>query len=86
LRNIWLSSLLLSAGILSPLFAHAYIGPGLAGGVIIAILGFFLSIFLVFWAIVYYPMKRRWQQYRKAEDSALMEDRGADSAREDLDA
>lgn len=38
--------------------SYAYLGPGLAGGVVAASLGFFAAIFLVFWGILYYPIKR----------------------------
>ena len=35
-----------------------YIGPGLGGGVITAVLGFFTSIVLALFAIIWYPVKR----------------------------
>lgn len=35
-----------------------YIGPGLDGGVITAVLGFFVSIFLALFAIIWYPLKK----------------------------
>jgi len=35
-----------------------YIGPGLGGGIITAVLGFFTSIFLALFAIIWYPVKR----------------------------
>ena len=38
--------------------SYAYIGPGLGGGVIAAIVGFFAAILLGLWAILYYPIKR----------------------------
>lgn len=38
--------------------AYAYIGPGMSGGVIAAIIGFFAAIFLGLWGILYYPIKR----------------------------
>ena len=38
--------------------AFAYIGPGMSGGVIAAIIGFFAAIFLGIWGILYYPIKR----------------------------
>ena len=38
--------------------SHAYIGPGMAGGVIAAIVGFFVAILLVIWGVLYYPIKR----------------------------
>ena len=38
--------------------SHAYIGPGMGGGVIAAIVGFFAAILLGLWGILYYPIKR----------------------------
>ena len=38
--------------------SFAYIGPGMGGGVIAAIVGFFAAIFLGLWGILYYPIKR----------------------------
>jgi len=38
--------------------SYAYIGPGMGGGAIAAIIGFFAAILLGFWAILYYPIKR----------------------------
>ena len=40
----------------TPLFA--YIGPGMAGGVIAAIFGVIAAFFLALWGILYYPIKR----------------------------
>ena len=37
---------------------YAYIGPGMGGGVIAAIVGFFAAILLGLWGILYYPIKR----------------------------
>jgi len=37
---------------------YAYIGPGMGGGVIAAIIGFLAAIVLGLWAILYYPIKR----------------------------
>jgi len=37
---------------------HAYIGPGMGGGVIAAIIGFFAAILLGLYGILYYPIKR----------------------------
>jgi len=36
----------------------AYIGPGMGGGVIAAVVGIIVAIFLGFFAIVFYPLKR----------------------------
>jgi len=38
--------------------SYSYIGPGMGGGVIAAIIGFFAAIFLGLWGILYYPIKR----------------------------
>lgn len=36
----------------------AYIGPGMGGGFIAAVLGVIGAIFLIFFGILYYPIKR----------------------------
>ena len=38
--------------------SYAYIGPGMGGGVIAAIIGFCAAILLGLWGILYYPIKR----------------------------
>lgn len=38
--------------------SYAYIGPGMGGGVIAAIVGFLAAILLGLWGILYYPIKR----------------------------
>ena len=38
--------------------SYAYIGPGMGGGAIAAIIGFFAAIILGLWGILYYPIKR----------------------------
>ena len=43
---------------LIPLSSHAYIGPGMGGGVIAITLGFIAAIFLALFGILYYPIKR----------------------------
>ena len=42
--------------IISP--THAYIGPGMSGGLIATVLGIIGSIFLAIFGILYYPIKR----------------------------
>ena len=37
--------------------AFTYIGPGMGGGAIAAIIGFFAAIILGLWGILYYPIK-----------------------------
>jgi hypothetical protein len=41
-----------------------YIGPGLGGGVITAVLGFFTSIFLALFAIIWYPVKQLIKKFK----------------------
>jgi 4-hydroxybenzoate polyprenyltransferase len=45
-----------------------YIGPGLGGGVITAVLGVLTSIFLALFAILWYPIKKVIQKFKKKED------------------
>ena len=39
-------------------YLFAYLGPGMAGGVIAAIFGFIAAFLLGLWGILYYPIKR----------------------------
>lgn len=41
-----------------PLLVQAYIGPGMAGGVILSILGIILALVVSLVGILYYPIKR----------------------------
>jgi len=50
--------LMVSFLFLIPLSSHAYIGPGMGGGVIAITLGFIGAIFLAIFGILYYPIKR----------------------------
>ena len=38
--------------------SFAYLGPGMGGGALAAIVGFFGAIILGLWGILYYPIKR----------------------------
>ena len=49
--------------------AAAYVGPGMAGGVIASILGFLGAIFLLFFGIIYYPLKRALKNRKKNQNS-----------------
>ena len=42
-----------------------YIGPGLGGGVIAAVLGILASFFLALFAILWYPIKRLYLRIKK---------------------
>lgn len=47
---------------------YAYLGPGMGGGVIAAIIGFIFAIFLGLWGILYYPIKRALKNRRKKKE------------------
>lgn len=49
--------------------SYAYIGPGMGGGVIAAIVGFFAAVFLGLWGILYYPVKRA---LKKRKDKKIL--------------
>tara|TARA_B100001121_G_scaffold309965_1_gene338794 strand:+ start:258 stop:479 length:222 start_codon:yes stop_codon:yes gene_type:complete len=51
-------SILFISLFLISLHSYAYIGPGMGGGVMAAIIGFFVAILLGLWGILYYPIKR----------------------------
>ena len=38
--------------------SYAYIGPGMSGGILAAVIGFFAAILLGLFGILYYPIKR----------------------------
>lgn len=45
--------------------SYAYIGPGMGGGVVVAITGFFLAIILGLFGVLYYPVKRALKNRKK---------------------
>ena len=51
--------------------SYAYIGPGMGGGAIAAIIGFFAAILLGLWGILYYPIKRA---LKNRKDKKLLSD------------
>jgi len=50
--------------------SYAYIGPGMGGGVIAAVIGFFAAIVLGLWGILYYPIKRALKKRREKKVSS----------------
>ena len=48
-----------------PMNILAYLGPGMGGGIIAGILGFFSAVLLGLWAILYYPIKRAFKNKNK---------------------
>ena len=57
--------------------AHAYIGPGMAGGFIAAILGFIAAILIALFGILYYPIKRA---FKNRKDKTLLEKKRQDES------
>tara|TARA_B100000902_G_C27316575_1_gene921713 strand:+ start:3172 stop:3414 length:243 start_codon:yes stop_codon:yes gene_type:complete len=57
-RAVMSKSILIISLFLISMPSYAYIGPGMSGGVIAAIIGFFGAILLGLWGILYYPIKR----------------------------
>lgn len=47
----------------------AYVGPGLGAGTVALILGFFASIFLALFAVLWYPIKRLFEKMNKAKSN-----------------
>ena len=45
--------------------AYAYIGPGMGGGVIAAVLGVIGAVLLALFGILYYPIKRMLKNRKK---------------------
>lgn len=67
LRNWRAIVVLLSALLLAPSPALAYIGPGVAAGAVASALGVLGSILLGIFAVVYYPIKRVLKRRKKAK-------------------
>lgn len=44
--------------------AHAYIGPGVATGTVVLVLGVLGALLLWVFALVWYPCKRLWRRWR----------------------
>jgi len=47
---------------------HAYIGPGASAGAIAVVIGIIASIFLAFVAILWYPFKRLYRNWKAKSD------------------
>lgn len=51
-----------------PTSCFAYIGPGMAGGVVATILGFIAALLIAIFAVVYYPIKRAIKNRRRTKN------------------
>ena len=52
--------------------SYAYVGPGMSGGAIAAVIGFFSAILLGLWGLLFYPIKRALKN-RKDKKKSLTE-------------
>ena len=52
---------------LIPSLAHAYLGPGVGGGVIVAAIGVIVAIFAGIFGILWFPIKRFLKKRRNAK-------------------
>ena len=50
-----------------PSLAHAYLGPGVGGGVIVAAIGIIVAIFAGIFGILWFPIKRFLKKRRSAK-------------------
>ncbi len=72
--------------VLSPSFAHAYIGPGIGAGTVGIVLGFIASIFLALFAILWYPMKALIKKLKGSKsEAAPVEDANSTAEAPDSD-
>ncbi|MFL2754508.1 MAG: hypothetical protein ACJ0BF_00180 [Gammaproteobacteria bacterium] len=58
-------SLLFLYLLLIPLPSYAYIGPGMGGGIVVAVIGFFVAILIGLFGILYYPIKRAFKNKKE---------------------
>ena len=56
-KNIFIFIILL-INFIFPYQAYSYVGPGMGGGVIMATLGIVLSIFVLLFGLLWFPIKR----------------------------
>lgn len=54
--------------------AHAYLGPGVAGGALVSFIGIILFIFLSLFAIIFYPIKRALKARQRVEAKHEVDD------------
>lgn len=73
-RLIAMIKILLLSLFFASLPTHAYIGPGMGGGVIAAVIGFFAAIVLGLWAVLYYPIKRALKKRKKKKITSIKND------------
>ena len=63
-----ITRIITTALLLSMHSAHAYLGPGVGGGVIATIIAFVFAVFVALFGIIYYPIKRFITNRKKKKD------------------
>lgn len=51
--------------------AHAYLGPGIGGGVIAATLGIIVAIFAALFGLIWFPLKRIFKKKKEKKKNEL---------------
>ena len=69
MKKLSVFSAVCGASIIFAAPAAAYTGPGLGAGVIAVVIGFFASIFVALFAVVWYPIKRLLKKSKKTGDA-----------------
>ena len=49
-------------------FAYSYIGPGMGGGFIAAIIGIVIALFSLIFGILWFPLRRLFKSKKKKDD------------------
>ena len=49
-------------------FSHAYIGPGMGGGLVASVIGIILAIISLIVGILWFPLKRFYKSKKKKDD------------------
>lgn len=45
--------------------SYSYLGPGMGGGILVAVFGFFAAILIGLYGVLYYPIKRAFKNRKK---------------------
>ena len=59
--------------------AFAYTGPGLGAATIAMVVGFFTSIFIALFAVIWYPVKRLLKNRKKSQAASVAAEVGEDA-------
>jgi membrane associated rhomboid family serine protease len=50
-------------------FSHAYLGPGMGGGILAATIGIIVAIFGIFFGVLWFPIKRFFRNKKKKKEN-----------------